>query len=118
MGYNTWRLRQNGHHIVDDILNLFSSLVIYIYISEVLQHAHYIGTRLCISFCGGYLIFGEKNCIIGLRIFFTHTSRTLWQLFDCLSAANDVLLNDVVNTVKPVCNDHLYDKIYYLWLID
>ena len=21
------------------------------------------------------------------------------------------------NTVKPVCNDHLYDKIYYLWFI-
>ena len=20
-------------------------------------------------------------------------------------------------TVKPVCNDHLYDKIYYLWFI-
>ena len=20
-------------------------------------------------------------------------------------------------TVKPVCNDHLYNKIYYLWLI-
>ena len=22
-----------------------------------------------------------------------------------------------VNTMKPVCNDHLYDKIYYLWFI-
>ena len=21
------------------------------------------------------------------------------------------------NTVKPVCNDHLYNKIYYLWYI-
>ena len=21
------------------------------------------------------------------------------------------------NTVKPVCNDHLYNKIYYLWFI-
>ena len=20
-------------------------------------------------------------------------------------------------TVKPVCNDHIYDKIYYLWFI-
>ena len=20
-------------------------------------------------------------------------------------------------TVKPVCNDHLYNKVYYLWLI-
>ena len=20
-------------------------------------------------------------------------------------------------TVKPVCNDHLYDKIYYMWFI-
>ena len=23
----------------------------------------------------------------------------------------------VSNTVKPVCNDRLYDKIYYLWFI-
>ena len=23
----------------------------------------------------------------------------------------------VLNTVKPVCNDHLYDNIYYLWFI-
>ena len=22
-----------------------------------------------------------------------------------------------VHTVKPVCNDHLYNKIYYLWFI-
>ena len=22
-----------------------------------------------------------------------------------------------MNTVKPVCNDHLYNKIYYLWSI-
>ena len=22
-----------------------------------------------------------------------------------------------LNTVKPVCNDHLYNKIYYLWFI-
>ena len=87
------------------------------YISEVLQHVHYIGTHLCISFCGGYLFFDEKDCIIGLRIFFTHTSRTPWQLFDCPSAVNDVLLNDVVNTVKPVCNAYLYNKIYYPWLI-
>ena len=21
------------------------------------------------------------------------------------------------NTVQPLCNDHLYDEIYYLWLI-
>ena len=21
------------------------------------------------------------------------------------------------STVKPVCNDHLYNKIYYLWFI-
>ena len=21
------------------------------------------------------------------------------------------------NTVKPVCNDHLYNKMYYLWFI-
>ena len=23
----------------------------------------------------------------------------------------------VYDTVKPVCNDHLYNKIYYLWFI-
>ena len=23
----------------------------------------------------------------------------------------------IIDTVKPVCNDHLYDKIFYLWLI-
>ena len=23
----------------------------------------------------------------------------------------------ITGTVKPVCNDHLYHKIYYLWLI-
>ena len=23
----------------------------------------------------------------------------------------------VSNTVKPVCNDHLYNEIYYLWFI-
>ena len=22
-----------------------------------------------------------------------------------------------LSTVKPVCNDHFYDKIYYLWFI-
>ena len=22
-----------------------------------------------------------------------------------------------LSTVEPVCNDHLYDKIYYLWFI-
>ena len=22
-----------------------------------------------------------------------------------------------MNTVKPVCNDHLYNEIYYLWFI-
>ena len=23
----------------------------------------------------------------------------------------------ITYTVKPVCNDHLYNKIYYLWFI-
>ena len=23
----------------------------------------------------------------------------------------------IIDTVKPVCNDHLDDKIYYLWFI-
>ena len=31
---------------------------------------------------------------------------------------NDCSLNySTGNTVKPVCNDHLYNKIYYLWFI-
>ena len=28
-----------------------------------------------------------------------------------------VVILEYCGTVKPVCNDHLYDKIYYLWLI-
>ena len=24
---------------------------------------------------------------------------------------------NALNTVKPVCNDHLYDKLDYLWFI-
>ena len=28
-----------------------------------------------------------------------------------------IKLNITFTTVKPVCNDHLYDKIYYLWFI-
>ena len=27
------------------------------------------------------------------------------------------ILVRMATTVKPVCNDHLYDKIHYLWLI-
>ena len=27
------------------------------------------------------------------------------------------LCGGMYNTVKPVCNDHLYNKIYYLWFI-
>ena len=26
-------------------------------------------------------------------------------------------IDHYLNTVKPVCNDHLYNKIYYLWFI-
>ena len=32
----------------------------------------------------------------------------------CYANYNEKQLGD---TVKPVCNDHLYNKIYYLWLI-
>ena len=28
-----------------------------------------------------------------------------------------VILRQFQATVKPVCNDHLYNKIYYLWFI-
>ena len=29
----------------------------------------------------------------------------------------DIVMLKERNTVKPVYNDHLYDKIYYLWFI-
>ena len=28
-----------------------------------------------------------------------------------------IALGEMESTVKPVYNDHLYDKIYYLWFI-
>ena len=31
--------------------------------------------------------------------------------------ATNSLYDKFVNTVKPVCDDHMYDKIYYLWFI-
>ena len=30
---------------------------------------------------------------------------------------SEVAREKVGNTVKPVCNDHLYNKIYFLWFI-
>ena len=37
--------------------------------------------------------------------------------YDC-SVATGTIRRDVEKyTVKPLCNDHLYNKIYYLWLI-
>ena len=29
----------------------------------------------------------------------------------------DIWVHTLESTVKPVCNDHLYNKIYYLWFI-
>ena len=34
-----------------------------------------------------------------------------------LDAAELVAESGYPDTVKPVCNDHLYNKIYYLWFI-
>ena len=31
-----------------------------------------------------------------------------------VQSSSDAILS---NTVKPVCNDHLYNKINYLWII-
>ena len=28
-----------------------------------------------------------------------------------------IIIIIIIITVKPVCNDHLYNKIYYLWFI-
>ena len=38
---------------------------------------------------------------------------------ECLVSifAYNLSLHYRVDIVKPVCNDHLYDKIYYLWFI-
>ena len=46
----------------------------------------------------------------------TESVSTWWRLHVTISIASEVsgTQND---TVKPVCNDHRYNKIYYLWLI-
>ena len=42
----------------------------------------------------------------------------LWMLCACLSFwFIRSILRLVLHTVKPVCNDHLYNKNYYLWFI-
>ena len=56
---------------------------------------------------------------------FDHTGSHVWQIL--LSCKFFLLLTWLVvhrnsatlveSTVKPVCNDHLYNKIYYLWFI-
>ena len=34
-----------------------------------------------------------------------------------LSVPAHVILGMTADTVKPVCDDHIYNKIYYLWFI-
>ena len=34
-----------------------------------------------------------------------------------LSNYENQILNEKIDTAKPVYNDHLYDKFYYLWFI-
>ena len=34
-----------------------------------------------------------------------------------LSVPAHVILGMTTDTVKPVCDDHIYNKIYYLWFI-
>ena len=34
-----------------------------------------------------------------------------------VKSKSNEMLHDVYDTVKPVCNDHLYNKTYYLWFI-
>ena len=37
-------------------------------------------------------------------------------IIDC-TVANSMETKPQPYTVKPVCNDHLYNKMYYLWFI-
>ena len=41
------------------------------------------------------------------------------RVYSCniLRAIMEVDFSYFDDTVKPVCNDHLYNKIYYLWFI-
>ena len=46
----------------------------------------------------------------------------LWYFFLSFSSNGKhsrivVIIARSYDTVKPVCNDHLYNKIYYLWFI-
>ena len=45
----------------------------------------------------------------------TESKQFCISLFPCFQSGKPLLLNK--GTVKPVCNDHLYDKINYLWFI-
>ena len=37
-------------------------------------------------------------------------------MWDVITHASPHFNGNLVSTVKPICNDHLYDKIYYLLL--
>ena len=39
------------------------------------------------------------------------------QLVDVSVEQGDSHQLEMTNTVKPVCNDHLWNKSYYLWFI-
>ena len=51
------------------------------------------------AFLGGETIYNKKEYAHG------------WYIFVLCCGL------EMVNTVKPVCNDHLYNEIYYLWFI-
>ena len=46
-------------------------------------------------------------------------SNSIANALDLLQSCSKPIILSLVNldTVKPVCNDHLYDKIYFLWFI-
>ena len=42
----------------------------------------------------------------------------VWTITHCLGLGHETVVSAVcLSKVKPVYNDHLYNEIYYLWLI-
>ena len=53
----------------------------------------------------------QLNCMVAFEYLISEENLKLQRLIHILFIVWKMI------TVKPVCNDHLYDKIYYLWLI-
>ena len=58
----------------------------------------------------GHMNFATCDC-------FETTHRDFDKVTDVLPTATKAFSWKKIDTVKTVCNDHLYDKIYHLWFI-